>query len=103
MLAALIETLNRLNHKQRLEHIFIGVAFGVEDIETKWEPYKVDYLIRIFDRNKWQLACFGERLRETFKTIEGEFELPKVYRVIYSIDGPELFDSIEDKGESDLQ
>lgn len=102
MLVALIETLNRLNYRQKLEHIFIGVAFGVEDIETKWEPYKVDYLIRIFDRNKWQLACFGERLRETFKTIEGEFELPKVYRVIASTDGPELFDSIEDKEDNDL-
>lgn len=95
MFNALVETLKRLNHKRKLEHIFIGVAFGAENIKTEWEPYKVDYLIRIFDRDRWQIAYFGKMLNDIFKIIEGEVKLPKVYKVIDIIDSPDLFDFSE--------
>jgi len=85
MTGALIETLNRLNHMRKLGHIFIGVAFGVKNITTKWEPYKVDYLVRIFDRDRWQVASFGDKLKSAFKIVEGKVNLPKVYKVIDSI------------------
>lgn len=95
MFNALVETLNRLNHRQKLERIFIGVAFGADNAKTVWEPYKVDYLIRIFDREKWQIAYFGKTLKDVFKIVEGKASLPRVYRVIDSINEHDLFDFVE--------
>lgn len=96
MFEALGDTLSRLNQKKKLEHIFIGVAFGVENIKTEWEPHKVDYLIRIFDRTKWQIASFGKELKDAFKIVEGEVTLPKIYRVIDAVNEIDLLDFVED-------
>jgi len=83
---ALIETVERVGRQRQLKRILIGVAFGVDDIVTTWEPAKIDFIIRIMERNKWEVAFFGNELRYAFKEIEGEVKLPKIFEVV-CIDG----------------
>lgn len=79
---ALATTLNRLGYDRELKHIVIGVAFGTKSSSrTVWEPEKVDFIVRIIGRKRWQLASFGEYLRGAFGLVEGEVVLPEVYKV----------------------
>ncbi|MEM3829128.1 MAG: hypothetical protein QXP36_07945 [Conexivisphaerales archaeon] len=72
----------KIQYKEReLKHIFIGVAFGaVDSIRTRWNPTEVDFIIRIINREKWQLAFFGNYLKYAFKHMEGKIKLPIVYK-----------------------
>jgi hypothetical protein len=79
---ALATTLKRLGYDRKLKHIVIGVAFGIKpSARTTWEPEKVDFIVRIIGRKRWQLASFGEYLRGAFGLVEGEVTLPEVYKV----------------------
>ena len=79
---ALIDTLRKLNRHRRLRHIYIGVGFGVrETTRTSWQPMRVDFIVRITGRNRWDVAFFGEELRYAFRTSSGHTDLPDVWKV----------------------
>jgi len=79
---ALREALNKIGERREISHIFIGVAFGLErNLLTTWQPSKVDFLVRILRRKRWELAYFGNTLKYAFKNMEGEVRLPRMYCV----------------------
>lgn len=79
---ALNEALNRLTQPSPT-NIVIGIAFGTDpNQKTTWKPAEVDYIVRIFGRNKWQVAFFGNTLRNCFKIVEGPVVLPIRYFIV---------------------
>ena len=79
---ALKDTLERVSGSRRLRRIVIGVAFGTQHgVSTVWRPSEVDFIVRVIGRATWQVASFGNMLRESFRIIEGPAELPTVYEI----------------------
>lgn len=79
---ALDETLARLGYSAP-KHLVIGVAFGtLSGITTTWQPDEVDFIVRIVGNRKWQVAPFGNRMRECFGQAEGDIQLPTRYRIV---------------------
>lgn len=81
MFSALVNTLKRFHYQYKIKRILIGVAFGVKNKISYWQPYNIDYLIRIYDKSKWQVAYFGNLMRKTFKFIEGTISLPTIFEI----------------------
>lgn len=79
---ALTEALRRLGQPEPTS-IVVGIAFGTDpNQQTTWKPAEVDYIVRIFGTFKWQVAFFGNRLKNCFKIIEGPVELPVRYFIV---------------------
>jgi hypothetical protein len=79
---ALIETVHNLGELMEPKRIFIGIAFGVNNRITTWKPYNVDFIIRIINREKWEIAHFGSALDDALKIREGKTGIPQIYEVI---------------------
>lgn len=78
---ALKEMISRLGENETPDKIFIGVAFGQIHNVTTWKPIKVDFIVRIADRKKWQAAHFGNALDYALRKKEGETDLPKIFKI----------------------
>jgi len=79
---ALKETLTKLRHDRSLRKMYIGIGFGTEKfVRTSWEPTKVDFIVRIVGRDRWDVAFFGDELRDVFKLMSGKLSLPEVWEV----------------------
>ncbi len=79
---ALNEALARLGHNAP-KHIVIGVAFGTQPgVGTTWKPDEVDFIVRVVGNRRWQVAPFGNRMKECFGTTEGDIRLPQRYRIV---------------------
>jgi len=79
---ALNETISKLGETRIPRKIYIGIAFGLNDITTTWKPNKVDFIIRVIGRDRWESAHFGSALDSALRIREGKAELPEVFKVV---------------------
>jgi len=81
---ALNETILRLGELRTPRRIYIGIAFGLSNTRTTWRPNRVDFIVRIIGRERWQSAHFGSALDYALKIREGGAGLPEVFKILNS-------------------
>jgi len=82
--AALKETLfvaKVIDENKQLKNIVIGVAFGVRNTTTNWQPDSVDFIFRISNREQWAIGIFKQEMRDLIQKIEGKTDFPTVYKL----------------------
>jgi hypothetical protein len=71
-----------IDKDKQMKNIVIGVAFGVNNTATtNWQPYNVDFIFRITNRNDWSIGIFKQELRDIIQVIEGKTSFPKIFKL----------------------
>lgn len=69
-----------VDQHQEITNIVVGVSFGVKsNTRTTWNTDRVDFIMRIVDRNHWSIGIFKQELLSLIPTIEGNTSFPKIY------------------------
>ena len=66
--------------QDEIKNIVVGVSFGVKsNTKTTWNADRVDFIMRIVDRNHWAIGIFKQELLSLIPTIEGNTSFPDIY------------------------
>lgn len=64
-----------------IKNIVVGVSFGVKsETKTTWNVDRVDFIMRIVDRNRWAIGIFKQELVPLISTIEGVTDFPIIHK-----------------------
>ena len=69
-----------IDDSKEIKNIVVGVSFGLKSqTRTTWDADRVDFIMRIVDRNQWAIGIFNQDLLKLIPTIQGATDFPQVY------------------------
>ena len=69
-----------IDKHREMRNIVVGVSFGVRShTRTSWNVDRVDFIMRIVDRQRWAIGIFKQEFASLIQYIEGTTDFPQIY------------------------